>query len=71
MDVYVCNSCGRKTDSVYNYSVDGYIEEGNCYYNKGNYADAKRSYEQALGILERAGGCTSCKQSINRAIDQC
>lgn len=71
MEAYVCNSCGLKTDSAYNYSVDGYIEEGNSYNNRGRYTEAIYSYRNALTILNKRGGCASCKNNIQRAINSC
>lgn len=70
MEVYVCGSCGNKTGS-YGQHVDGLISEANNYYNRGMYSQAKSSYRQALEILERREGCSSCKNNIRAAIDKC
>lgn len=69
--VSVCNSCGTKTDSIHNYSVDGYIEEGKTLYDKGQYYNAAASFRNALQILKRCRGCSSCKESVQAALDLC
>ena len=71
MNAYVCKFCGTKTDPIYNYSVDGYVEEGNTYNTRGKYTEAIASYNNALAILEKRGGCSSCKNNIQRAINSC
>lgn len=71
MTVSVCHSCGTKTDSIHNYSVDGYIEEGITLYNCGNLDSAKASFRNALSILKAKRGCSCCKDAIEKAIDMC
>lgn len=71
MTVTVCNSCGTKTDSIHNYSVDGYIEEGITLYNRGKRDSAKASFRNALSILNARRGCSCCKNAVEKAIDMC
>lgn len=71
MKVTVCNSCGTKTDSIHNYSVDGYIEEGVTLYDRGQYDSAEASFRNALDILTKRRGCSSCIEAIQQAIRMC
>ena len=65
----VCGSCENKGYS--GTTVLGAVEEGDSYYRRGRYEEARRCYEKALNILDFHGGCRNCKDEIERKIDKC
>ena len=68
-DTLLCCYCYRKESR--GKTAGGALAEGDSYYGRGKFADAAGAYQEALNILNASGGCSLCRQRIERLIDRC